>query len=331
MEEDTLYDKVTLPYTDITPKAGSTPLILVLLLLIFFPPAAWYVMWREKHYHSWFIYLIAFYGVLTLIGSFAIRLIFIPYTNQLYASLGLTQPAISPFSYTTIYLILGVIEIVLAIILFLVNKKNKGLPRNWLIIGLIGLAFNSLIQPITQAYLTYIAFNNFVQQSHAARPQSSAAVPTPTLTVADETPTWIEYRDEKIGYSIQYPNTWKVTSHNTSTSFRDPSDENIVLTINLNEKLNPEKYTSLIEYINKYASNETSPSRSPEIVSRLQSDSNTEGYRVQWKKSDFSHNKEMYTTFFEAPNNPDALIEIDGNEAVKEIYNRMIFTFRALK
>jgi len=205
MEEDTLYDKVTLPYTDITPKAGSTPLILVLLLLIFFPPAAWYVMWREKHYHSWFIYLIAFYGVLTLIGSFAIRLIFIPYTNQLYASLGLTQPAVSPFSYTNIYLILGIIEIILALLLFLVNKKHKSLPRNWLIVGLIGLAFNSLIQPITQAYLTYTAFNNLVQQSRTTPIQSIAPTPTLSHTTSIDTAEWKTYISPENTFSIKYP------------------------------------------------------------------------------------------------------------------------------
>lgn len=205
MEEDTLYDKVTLPYTDVSPKAGNTPFFLVLLLLIFFPPAAWYVMWREKEYHLWFTYLIAFYGVLTLLGSYAIRLIFIPYSNNLYASLGLTQPKVSPFSYTTIYLILGIIEIALAAVLYVVFRKHKDLPRLWLIAGLIGLAFNSFIQPITQGYLTYTAFNNLVQQSHTAQTQSITLTPTIIPTVSDETTGWNTFTSPEETFSFKYP------------------------------------------------------------------------------------------------------------------------------
>src|SRR6476620_6272108 len=106
MEEDTIYDKVTLPYTDMAPKGGETPFLLVLLLLIFFPPAAWYVMWKEHEYHRWFAWLIGAYGLLTIIGSFVILSILIPYSNQIYASLNLQQPAVSPFAYTSIYIVL---------------------------------------------------------------------------------------------------------------------------------------------------------------------------------------------------------------------------------
>ena len=103
MEEDTLYHKVTLPYTDAAPKGGETPLFLVLLLLVFFPPAAWYVMWKEKDYHRWFAWLIGIYGLFTLIGSLLIRFVLIPYSDKLYTSLGLEQPTISPFSFVNYF------------------------------------------------------------------------------------------------------------------------------------------------------------------------------------------------------------------------------------
>ena len=125
MEEDTLYDKVTLPNTDAAPKGGETPFFLVLLLLVFFPPAAWYVMWKEEEYHRWFAYLIGLYGLLTIVGSFVILQILIPWSNEFYASLGLTQPAVSPFAYTNIYIVLGIIELVLAGVLFLSEGDIK--------------------------------------------------------------------------------------------------------------------------------------------------------------------------------------------------------------
>lgn len=185
MEEDTLYYKAKLPYTDKAPKGGETPFFLVILLLVFFPPAAWYVMWKEKHYHRWFAWLIGFYGLLTIIGSLVMRVILIPFSDSLYASLGLEQPTVSPFSYVDYYVYLGIAEIILAAVLYVISRKYTIFPRTWLIVGLLGLAFNSLIQPITQVYLTYSAYNNLVEQTRIYQPTSNTPSPTqPPLDIS---------------------------------------------------------------------------------------------------------------------------------------------------
>lgn len=196
MEEDTLYDKVTLPYTDLAPKAGETPFFLVLLLLIFFPPAAWYIMWREKEYHRWFAYLIGLYGVLTIIGSIIIQLVLIPQSVKIYQELGLIQPKISPFSFVPIYIVLGILELTLAALLFVIGRKHTDLPKNWLIIGLIALAFNSLVQPVTQVILTYSAFRSIYQQEQKSRTlylsptPTATSTPTPTPLIPSPKPTF---------------------------------------------------------------------------------------------------------------------------------------------
>lgn len=170
MEEDTLYHKVTLPYTDAAPKGGETPLFLVLLLLVFFPPAAWHVMWKEKDYHRWFAWLIGIYGLLTIIGSIIMRQFLIPYSDKFYASLRLKQPEVSPFSYVDYYIFLGIAEVILAVILFVISRKYEKFPKTWLIVGLIGLAFNSFIQPFTLVILTYSAYNNLIEQTRLLSP-----------------------------------------------------------------------------------------------------------------------------------------------------------------
>lgn len=187
MEDDTLYDKVTLPYTDAAPKGGNTPFLLVILLLIFFPPAAWYIMWKEEEYHQWFSWLIGIYGILTVVGSIIIQRLLIPWSNQIYASVNLQQPEVSPFTYATVFITLGIIEIILAIILSLVEKKHSRLPQPWLILGVMGLALVSLAQPITLAYLTYTGFNNLVEQSKTAHTSPSPTAIPPSPEAAGET------------------------------------------------------------------------------------------------------------------------------------------------
>ena len=142
----------------------------VLLLLVFFPPAAWYVMWKEKDYHRWFAWLIGIYGLFTLIGSLLIRFVLIPYSDKLYTSLGLEQPTISPFSFVNYYFVLGIVEIILALVLYIISRKYEKVPKAWLIIGLVGLVFTSFIQPLTLVVLSYTAYNNLIVQTQEISP-----------------------------------------------------------------------------------------------------------------------------------------------------------------
>lgn len=189
MEDDTLYDKVTLPNTDLAPKGGETPFFLIVLLLIFIPPAAWYVLWKDKDNHEWFGYLITIYGVIAVIGSIIAKFILLPQVHQFYASIHLQEPAVSPLSYLNVYIVLGILEIGLGITLIYIRRKHQNkLSENWLIVGLLGLIFTAFLQPLTQVYLTYTAFNNLVEQTKHTNnyPMYSLTI-SPTIAVI--TPT----------------------------------------------------------------------------------------------------------------------------------------------
>jgi hypothetical protein len=187
MEDDTLFDKVSLPYTDIAPKGGETPFLLVLLLLIFFPPAAWYVMWKEEGFDHWLGYLIGIYGVLALLGSFVATMVLVPQVNSFYRASHLQQPAVSPLSYLTVYYAIGIGEIAFSILLYLVHAKYKKLPKNWLIIGVIGLAISSLV-PYTLVFSSYQALNNLLQQTRPVISHASTLI-TPSQTERVISPT----------------------------------------------------------------------------------------------------------------------------------------------
>ena len=127
-------------------------------------------MWKEKDYHRWFAWLIGIYGLFTLIGSLLIRFVLIPYSDKLYTSLGLEQPTISPFSFVNYYFVLGIVEIILALVLYIISRKYEKVPKAWLIIGLVGLAFTSFIQPLTLVVLSYTAYNNLIVQTQEISP-----------------------------------------------------------------------------------------------------------------------------------------------------------------
>jgi len=183
MEEDTLYDKVTVPYTDMAPKGGETPFFLVILLLIFFPPAAWYVMWKEREYHMWFPWLIGFYGLLTVLFSIFTKFFIIPTIQSFSQSLQIQQPRTASDEFLYIFFLLGIAEIMLAIFLYFHNKKYQHIPKNWLIVCVIAIAFNSMVQPAIQGILTYIVLNDVYQQTRMVNPDSN--IPNEKLTPSD--------------------------------------------------------------------------------------------------------------------------------------------------
>lgn len=194
-----------MPYTDMAPKGGETPFFLVILLLIFFPPAAWYVMWKEEEYHVWFPWLIGFYGLLTILFSIFTMFYIIPTIQSLSKSLQIVQPRTVSTQFLNIFIILGFLEVLLAGIVFFHKKKFGKLPKTWLIISVIAVAFNSMIQPAIQGSLTYIVLSDIYKQTRLINPEVAAPSPSPSDSAGSQTSDWKTYTNEQLGFSIKYP------------------------------------------------------------------------------------------------------------------------------
>lgn len=72
--------------------AAHTSAWIVVVLLLIFPPLAWYFMWRERRYHSWFPMLVVLYGVLTLVVSLVFTVLVLPKFIDLYRDFGVRFP-----------------------------------------------------------------------------------------------------------------------------------------------------------------------------------------------------------------------------------------------
>jgi hypothetical protein len=95
---------------------------LVLLLIFIFPPLAWFLIWRDEHYHRWAYRLLWIYGVLGLI-TVAIEAVYvIPQLLLLYRNLNVPIPP-----NITIGIVIAVLICIAEIIFgfILRNKLNK--------------------------------------------------------------------------------------------------------------------------------------------------------------------------------------------------------------
>ena len=62
--------------------------LVIVALLWLFAPAAWYLMWQDKKYHSWFAPLLLVNGIVIGIMIITQSYVFIPYISALYELYG---------------------------------------------------------------------------------------------------------------------------------------------------------------------------------------------------------------------------------------------------
>lgn len=129
----------TIPQTTETTHTSG---FIVTLLLFIFPPIAWYFMWKEKRYYSWFVTLIIIYGVVYFLLFASQAFIVGPKLSALYQSMNTAQPTTSkilPFIMT----ILTLLQIGFGI--YLMGKIKKGnVTKTNLLISVIILAFDTI-------------------------------------------------------------------------------------------------------------------------------------------------------------------------------------------
>lgn len=151
-------------------------------------------------------------------------------------------------------------------------------------------------------------------------------IPTPNQTL--DTSNWKTYISTEEGYIIRYPNTWLFNNG----LFSDPTATNSSVQIFIQPKIldGTNKKFSLEEYVKNIAGNETGPSRIPETVTKLTTNSQIIGYLVKWKQdpSGFGGNNIYFSAFFELPNDSSSTLQIHTNLQSLNIATQMISTLK---
>lgn len=130
----------------------QTPKWIVIALLLFFPPVAWYFMWKEKQYHSWFSIIILLYAVIPLITLGTMLLFVIPQLMELYDSLNIQNPT-APYIYPAVIggIVISIAQILYAVYIRKQVKTHGQLSKNLLIITVTILALNYLFASLGTA------------------------------------------------------------------------------------------------------------------------------------------------------------------------------------
>lgn len=104
------------------PKPHIYPPLVIVGLIWFFPPAAWYLMWKDKTYHSWFAYLLWIFGGATLVFVFVQSAFVIPKLMYLYSEFNASVP--SPWPMAIISGAIGLAQVLFGAYLRQQFKKN---------------------------------------------------------------------------------------------------------------------------------------------------------------------------------------------------------------
>ena len=166
----------------------------VILLLLFVPPVAWWHMWKNHRYHTWFPYVLWLNAAIIL--GFAAYVV-----THFY-------PLITKISDSSTYifaghiglLLLAIFEIVFGFYLIRMFKNEAILRRRILAIVITLLFLNAVAIPISQLIITSHLENRSEATSIAATP-----------LVPDPTANWKTYTNTEYGYSLKFPQDGEVT------------------------------------------------------------------------------------------------------------------------
>jgi hypothetical protein len=129
------------------------PAIVITLLLLFFPPLAFWFIYKDKKYHSWFFSLILLAGIASiLINMFSIILI-IPQLSLLFANLNI------PYAPSLVYIELwgiNLFSIATIIFAFVFKHKLKTQPeksQKWAGIAFVVVFASLIISTMAPLYI----------------------------------------------------------------------------------------------------------------------------------------------------------------------------------
>lgn len=168
----------------------------VILLLFFVPPIAWWHMWKNHRYHTWFPYVLWLNAAITFGFSTYVIVNFYPLLTRFVDS--------KTFIFTSHIglLLLAVFEIVFGFYLIKMFKNETMLKRKILAIVIVLLFINTIAIPISQLFIA-----STIQSRFEKNPAVTSTNQKETSTVhPDEIgANWKTYTNNKFAYSLQYP------------------------------------------------------------------------------------------------------------------------------
>ncbi|MBI3342215.1 hypothetical protein HY024_03780 [Candidatus Curtissbacteria bacterium] len=133
----------------------------VTLALAVFPPLGFYLMWKDKTYHSWFSWLNWVFGIFLLVYIWYAVYILIPQIN--HALGGINGKVVSLSSFETIAIVgFSILQIAIGFWIRFSVRKNGELGRGMLICAIVLLSldyfvptylYSKIIEPIYSAIL----------------------------------------------------------------------------------------------------------------------------------------------------------------------------------
>lgn len=168
--------------------------LMVFLLLFIFPPLAWWHMWKDHRYHTWFPYVLWVNGA-ALLGYCTFIL------TQFYPLLtGSLNPTTSLFMGHVGLFTLSCSEIVYGFYLNRICKENAKLNSKTLRVVIILLFINTLAIPISQLIIT----------SHLKNQTKTNTTSVAVNQNSDPTANWKTYKDTNNTISIKLPSSWQL-------------------------------------------------------------------------------------------------------------------------
>lgn len=131
----------------------QTPKWIVALLLLVFPPAAWYIMWKEKQYHRWFSVIIMIYSCALLLTIVNFVLFVAPQMLKMYQDMEIPNH-FAPYIYPAVICLIAfsIIQIGYSLYIKRYVEKYGELSTNLLVITvailILGYLFYSLVPGI---------------------------------------------------------------------------------------------------------------------------------------------------------------------------------------
>lgn len=119
---------------------------------------------------------------------------------------------------------------------------QKGQILIWIIVGVLVIAVAG------GAY--YLGRSTTPKPSATPNVISQTPQPTPTSSPVDETANWKTYTNDRFGYSIKYPNIWKVYPEHFTDGIsifglqdpKYPGGQNILIEVDGNTSISPKEY-----------------------------------------------------------------------------------------
>lgn len=212
-----------------------TNIWIIILLILFFQPAAWYFIYKEKHYNIWFAYLLWVNAPILVIFAVLVS-VAIPNLLKLYENMNIKSidfintlilfGAIIP----GIMIIIALIEIIFGVVIWRKYHKLAGLSKGLKWLAIVILSINLFFSPYPLAYNIFDIISQIYNlTSENAYTPHLRSIPIPTHTVVKNTSLTINPSIQPSSIPIINKTTeWKTyTSTDNLFSFVYPSEVNI--------------------------------------------------------------------------------------------------------